>query len=155
LKLRKHNSTVLNAEDKFSHVCDGPSPLKQLTRQELSRLDLTQLGELASQLLNDKDLKIGKVHPFFWSMVETYVDRFQLYPFDINRALFSYLELHDFPEESVQELIHQLESQFEEAHGRPLRRPTKRACQKDVLDDEIKELRDSLKYAAMVAESDE
>ncbi|NOQ90269.1 MAG: hypothetical protein GQ549_04925 [Gammaproteobacteria bacterium] len=155
MKLRKHNCTVLNAEDKFGYVCDASSPLKKLTREELSRLDLTQLGELASQLLNDKDLKVGKVHPFFWSMVETYVDRFQLYPFDINRALFSYLELHDFPEESVQELIHQLESQFEESHGRPLRRPAKQTNRKEVLDDEIKELRDSLKYAAMVAESDE
>ncbi|MBE9564815.1 MAG: hypothetical protein IMF17_06175 [Proteobacteria bacterium] len=149
MKLHRHNNTVLDAEDKFTQSCDGP-----LSPEKLSELDLEQLGKLAAQRLNDKNLEVSKVRPFFWSLVETYVDRFQLYPFDINKALFSYLELTDYPEDKVRELVRQLESQFEKSHGRPLRKSTQLVGQNDVLDDEIKDLRDSLKYAAMVAESD-
>ena len=108
-------------------------------------------------MLKDKDLKVGKVKPFFWSMVEAYVDRFQYYPFDIYRALISYFELRNYPEEEVRKLVEKLESQFEEAHGRPLRKPVslQSTHQDSGLDDEIKELRDSLRYAAMVAESED
>ena len=145
LKLHKHNNTVLNAEDKFSQ-----------SRDEITTpADLSELGELAIKLLNDKNLEVSKVRPFFWSLVETYVDRFNLYPFDVNKALFSNLELNDYPEETVQQLVKQLESQFEKTHGRPLRKSTQLLCEQDALDDEIKKLRDSLKYAAMVAETDE
>jgi len=145
LKPHKHNNTVLNAEDKFSQSRDETSAPK----------DLTQLGDLAIRLLNDKNLEVSKVRPFFWSLVETYVDRFNLYPFDVNKALFSHLELNDYPEEAVLQLVKQLESQFEKTHGRPLHKSTQLVCQQDALDDEIRELRDSLKYAAMVAETDE
>ncbi len=146
MKFQKNNSTVLNAEDKFRNGRD------KITRPD----ELTQLGERAVELLKDKDLKVGKVKPFFWSMVEAYVDRFQYYPFDIFRALISYFELRDYPEDEVRKLVEKLESQFEEAHGRPLRKPLPQqsARQGSGLDDEIKELRDSLRYAAMVAESD-
>ena len=145
MKLHKNNSTILNAEDKFSR-----------SREEIfPPADLSELGELAIKLLNDKNLEVSKVRPFFWSLVETYVDRFGLYPFDVNKALFSHLELNDYPEETVQQLVKQLESQFEKTHGRPLRKSTQLLCQQDALDDEIKELRESLKYAAMVAETDE
>ncbi len=145
MKPHKHNNTVLNAEDKFSQSRDETSAPK----------DLTQLGDLAIRLLNDKNLEVSKVRPFFWSLVETYVDRFNLYPFDVNKALFSHLELNDYPEEAVLQLVKQLESQFEKTHGRPLHKSTQLVCQQDALDDEIRELRDSLKYAAMVAETDE
>ena len=144
MKFRKPNNTVLNAEDKFGYGRDSGTRLG----------DLTQLGERAVKLLNDKNLKVSKVKPFFWSMVEAYVDRFQIYPFDINRALISYLELKNFPEDTVQELIEQLETRFEEVHGRPLRKPSQSVRKSSELDDEIKELRDSLKYAALVAESE-
>ncbi len=146
MKFQKSNNTVLNAEDKFRNSRD------KLTRPD----ELTQLGERAVELLKDKDLKVGKVKPFFWSMVEAYVDRFQYYPFDIFRALISYFELRDYPEDEVRKLVEKLESQFEEAHGRPLRKPLAQQSthQESGLDDEIKELRDSLRYAAMVAESD-
>lgn len=150
MKLHKRDNTVLNAEDKFSQSRDQLS-----SPAALAKLDLTQLGDLASQLLNDKNLEVSKVRPFFWSLVETYVDRFDLYPFDINKALFSHLELNDYPEETVLQLIKQLESQFQKAHGRPLHRPAQLLGQQNALDDEIKELRDSLKYAAMVAEGEE
>lgn len=134
---------MLNAEDKFGQNRDTNT----------SPEDLTQLGELAIKLLNDKNLEVSKVRPFFWSLVETYVDRFQLYPFDVNKALFSYLELNDYPEDTIQQLVKQLESQFEKSHGHPLRKSTAPVCQQETLDDEIKELRDSIKYAAMVTEN--
>ena len=143
MKFEKRNSTVLNAEDKFG-----------LGRSSTRQDDLTLLGERAVKLLNDKNLKVSKVKPFFWSMVEAYVDRFDTYPFDINRALISYLELKDYPEEMMQDLVEQLEAQFEETHGRPLRKSSQPAPKSSELDDEIKELRDSLKYAALVAESE-
>jgi hypothetical protein len=145
LKSHKHNNTVLNAADKFSHRRDSSS----------APVDLTQLGEMAICLLNDKNLEVSKVRPFFWSMVEAYVDRFHLYPFDINKALFSYLELDDYSEKTVLDLVKQLESQFEKTHGRPLHKSTQLVCQQDSLDEEIKNLRDSLKYAAMVAETED
>lgn len=150
MKLRKHNNTILDAADKFSQNRDG-----SLSSSALSSLDLEQLGELAATVLNDKNLEVSKVRPFFWSLVETYVDRFNLYPFDVNKALFSHLELNDYPEEAVLQLVKQLELQFEKAHGRPLHKSTQLLCPQDALDDEIKQLRDSLKYAAMVAESDD
>ena len=142
MKLQKQKNTVLNAEDKFSQAREHISTPK----------NLDQLGELAIHLLNKKNLEVSKVRPFFWSMVETYVDRFQQYPFDTNKALFSYLELADFPEEEVQKLVEQLESQYEKSHGRPLRKSTQLLSKKDVLDDEIQDLRDSIKFAAMVSE---
>ena len=145
MKLHKHKNTVLNAEDKFSQ-----------SREEISsHADLSQLGDIAIKLLNDKNLEVSKVRPFFWSLVETYVDRFGLYPFDVNKVLFSFLELNDYPEEKVQQLVKQLELQFEKVHGQPLRKSAQLLYQQGALDDEIKELRDSLKYAAMVAEADE
>ncbi len=150
MKLQKNNNIILNAADKFSQHRDGP-----LSPSALAKLDLTQLGELATDILNDKNLEVSKVRPFFWSLVETYVDRFNLYPFDVNKALFSNLELNDYPEETVLQLVQQLESRFEKAHGRPLRKPAQGLCAQDALDDEIKNLRDTLKYAAMVAESDD
>ena len=145
MKLHKHNGIVLNAKDKFGQNRENLSPPE----------DLTHLGERAIKLLNDKNLEVSKVRPFFWSLVETYVDRFQLYPFDARKALFNSLELNNYPEDSVLQIVKQLESQFEKAHARPLRKSTQLVCQQDALDDEIKELRASLKYAAMVAERDD
>ena len=144
MKLRKKNNTVLNAKDKFGQTPDTIS----------SHADLAQLGEIAIKLLNEKDLEVSKVRPFFWSLVETYVDRFQHYPFDVNKALFSYLELNDYPAEMIQQLVEQLESQYEKSHGHPFRKSAPLVCQQGSLDDEIRVLRDSLKYAAMVAEKD-
>lgn len=151
MKLYKRKNTVLNAESKFA-----PSRGDDHASTENNRLptDLDQLGEIIIQLLNDKNLEVSKVRPFFWSLVEAYVDRFQLYPFDVNKVLFSYLELNEYPKESIEELVKQLESQYEKAHGRPLRKSTRLVDQKDALDDEIRRLRDSIKYAAMVPEAE-
>ncbi len=155
MKRNNQKKNILNAEDKFSQIRDALSAPAALTEPRLDQLDLTQLGELAIKLLNDKNLEVSKVRPFFWSLVEAYVDRFQLYPFDVSKLLFSHLELNDYPEKTVKQLVDQLESQFEQSHGRPLRKLSHLLSQQKMLDDEIQELRDSLKYAAMVAEGNE
>jgi len=63
----------------------------------------------ARKLLNDEHLQVSKVRPFFWSLVEIYVDRFQVYPFDVSKALFAYLELEACPKDEVQALMSKLE----------------------------------------------
>ena len=149
MKLYKRKNTVLDAESKFA-----PGQGAGHDSAAAGRLpkDLDRLGELAIELLNDRNLEVSKVRPFFWSLVEAYVDRFQRYPFDVSKMLLSELELNDYPEQHIEKLVQQLEAHFEKAHGRPLRRPARQVAHKDVLGDDIKHLRDSLKYAAMVDE---
>ena len=149
MKLYKRNDTALTAESEFaSDHAEG----QELTTKKQIPNDLEQLGELAIELLNDKNLEVSKVRPFFWSLVEAYVDRFQLYPFDVSKMLFSHLELNDYPKDQIEKLVAQLESQYEKAHGIALRKSTELVEQHDKMDEELKPLRDSLKYAAMVGE---
>ena len=113
------------------------------------------LPRVVSDLENvewNSDISYSVVVHIFWSLVEAYVDRFQLYPFDVSKVLFSHLELNDYPKDQVEKLVKQLESQYEKAHGRPLRKSTELVDRKDTMDEEMKHLRDSLKYAAMVDE---
>ena len=149
MKLYKRNDTALTAESKFA---PGHAEGQESTAKNQIPKDLEQLGELAIELLNDKNLEVSKVRPFFWSLVEAYVDRFQLYPFDVSKVLFSHLELNDYPKDQIEKLVAQLELQYEKAHGIPLRKSTELVEQQDKMDDELKPLRDSLKYAAMVGE---
>ena len=141
---------MLNAENKFGSVDDASH-----SSEDLSKLDLTQLGELAVALLNNRDLEISKVRPFFWTLVEAYVDRFQLYPFDASKALFNDLELKGYPADTVLQLIEQLKSQYESVHEAPLQGLVSSKSSSDAMDDEMDTLRDSLKFAAKVAELDE
>ena len=143
MKFVKPTKRVFDAADKFS-----------ASRDDTNIEDLSQLEELVVRALKDENLKVSQVRPFFWSLVETYVDRFNQYPFDMSKALISYLELNDYPEKTVREMVTSLEKRFEEIHGRPLRKSSELVTQLDALDDEIKQLRDSLKYAALVAESE-
>jgi AAA+ ATPase superfamily predicted ATPase len=142
LRLLKRHHSIPDAEDKFS----------QCRETDSFPTDLTGLGELARELLNDSNLEVSKVKPFFWSLVETYVDRFQHFPFDIKKVLFSYLEMKEFPRDYVESLIAQIESQYEAQHGKPLHKSTELLSRRDGLDEDMKALRDTLKYAAMVAE---
>ena len=145
--LNKHNKAALSAESKLApdHV-EG----QDFAAQKKIPKDLVLLAEFVIAQLNDKNLQVSKVRPFFWSLVEAYVDRFQAYPFDISKVLFSYLELNDYPKDQVEKLVAQLESQYEQVHGRPLRKPGEHGERQGVLDDDNRHLRDSLKYAAMV-----
>jgi hypothetical protein len=117
--------------------------------------NLDQLSAAARELLMDKNLEVSKVRPFFWSMVETYVDRFHVFPFDVNRALFSYLESRDFPPDQMKQLVRKLEECYEQQHGEPMHNNSQLANENECLDEEIKALRDSLKYAGLVGELDE
>jgi len=114
--------------------------------------NMDQLSIRARKLLLGNDLELSKVRPFFWSLVEAYVDRFQFYPFDVPRALLNYLELHNYPEEEVRALVQQIEKRYQEQHGHPLKKATELVSEPSSVDSEIKELRDSLKYAALLDE---
>jgi len=117
--------------------------------------NLDQLGDLAKEMLMDPRLEVSKVRPFFWSMVETYVDRFQVYPFDMVKAMFCYLELTEYPEKQLRELIEKLEQTYKKQYGKSLRKPFSKAEDISPLDEEMTELRESLKYAAMFGEMEE
>lgn len=132
---------ILSLIEKFS---DDPS------QDLLSPQNIDQLRESARYVLLDRSLELSKARPFFWSLVEAYVDRFQVYPFDMARALFSYLELREYPEDEVKDLVTQLEARYLEQHRRPMKQATELVTQPSSLDDEIRDLRDSLKYAALV-----
>ncbi len=122
---------------------------------DAGHLDIDELSKLTRAMLMDKNLEVSKVRPFFWTMVETYVDRFQVFPFDAVKALFSYLELRDYPEQQLRELVQQLEEIYQQQHGSPMRDSAPPAVTVENLDDEITALRDSLKYAAIVGERNE
>ena len=142
LKQQMRTEALMQAED-------TPSP-------EIRPPDsLDKLSKAAHELLMDRNLEVGKVRPFFWSMVETYVDRFHVYPFDVVKALFSYLELHDYPAEQIHDLVRKLEECYLQQHGQPMRKSTRLVCEEDSLADEVRELRDSLKYAALVGDLEE
>jgi hypothetical protein len=121
--------------------------------QDSSTLEnMDQLSIRARKLLLGNDLELSKVRPFFWSLVEAYVDRFQFYPFDVPRALLNYLELHNYPEGEVRALVQQIEKRYLEQHGHPLKKTTELVSDLGSVESEIKELRDSLKYAALLDE---
>ena len=117
--------------------------------------NMDQLAEAVHHILMDKHLEVSKVRPFFWSMVEAYVDRFQVYPFDIVKALFSYLESTDYPPDLMRELVTKLEECYDKQYGEPMHKSTELVCEGESLDHEVKELRESLKYAALVDELEE
>lgn len=132
-------------------------------------LDFDQLAERAMQLLQDENLEVSKLRPFFWSLVEAYVDRFQCFPFDVRNALFCHLELNDYPAEEVEAVIEALLQRYRAFHGEPLagerhaavqspRAPVPAAVPASSSTGETETgpgdagLRDSLHLAAMLAE---
>ena len=122
---------------------------------DYKHLSLDDLSTISINLLMDKNLETSKVNAFFWSMIETYVDRFQVFPFDVIKALFSYLELHQYPEDQLSDLVEQLEKRYKKHYGRSLRESGQLSASSEhgqLLDDEISELRETLKYAAIVGE---
>lgn len=120
-----------------------------------SAKNLDQLAIAARELLMDKNLEVSKVRPFFWSMVEAYLDRFNIYPFDVVKALFSYIESEDYSADELQQLVKKLEEYYAQQYGEPMHKSTQLVSSDDSLDDEIKELRESIKYASLVGELEE
>ena len=90
---------------------------------EYNHISLEDLSKIARNMLMDKNLEASKVRPFFWTMVETYVKRFRVFPFDATTALFSYLELNEYPEDQLRDLVKQLEKLYKKQYGRPMREP--------------------------------
>jgi len=127
-----------------------------VSHSDYKHLGLDDLSRISRSMLMDKNLEVSKFRPFFWNLVETYVDRFQVLPFDAIKALFSYLELHQYPKEQLRDLVEQLERLYETQHGRPMReserQPVSEGNSELMLDDEINQLRETLKYAAIVGE---
>ena len=131
-----------------------------LSRSRKSRYEYTPykpdsidtLGEAIRDVLMDRYLEVSKVRPMFWHMVEIYTDRFQSYPFDAFKALYSYLEMKDFPADEMEAIINKLEQAYEKKHGHPVRRKSEVVEPEETIDDEIRELRDSLAYASLVDE---
>jgi len=133
-------------------VAGFPPGKNRTTDVDFNHISLDDLCSITRDMLMDENLEVSRIRPFFWTMVETYVDRFQVFPFDAIRALFSYLEFHAYPEEQLRELITQLEQLYEKQHGRPGREPVQSPVKHEMLEDEINELRETLKYAAIVGE---
>jgi hypothetical protein len=123
-----------------------------VSEADYKQLDLDELSKITRDMLMDKNLEVSKVRPFFWTMVETYVDRFQVFPFDATKALFSYLELREYPEQQLRDLVQQLEDLYRKQHGRAMHESTPPVTGGENLDDEISALRETLKYAAIVGE---
>ena len=122
---------------------------------DYKHFSLDDLSTISRNMLMDKNLEASKLRPFFWNMVEIYVDRFQVFPFDVIKALFSHLELHEYPEEQLRDLVEQLEKRYKKQYGRSMREPVQSPAGSEpgqLLDDEISELRATLKYAAIVGE---
>jgi hypothetical protein len=117
--------------------------------------NIDQLSEAVRELLLSQRLEVSKVRPFFWSMVEIYIDRFDVYPFDVVKALFYYLESADFPADEMRSLVKKLEECYAEQHGESMHKSTRLVCSDDGLADEMKELRESIKYASLVGELEE
>ncbi len=134
----------------------GQTKSRAVSDSDYNHLTLDDLSTISRSMLMDENLEVSKVRPFFWTMVEVYVERFQVFPFDAIKALFSYLELHEYPEEQLRNLINRLEKRYKKQYGSHVRELEQRPASDDTgtqaLDDEINELRETLKYAAIVGE---
>ena len=114
---------------------------------------IDELKEIAREILMDEDLEVSKVRPFFWSMVEAYLDRFHQYPFDMVKAMICYLELRECPERQLEELMGQINDLYKKQYGKAMPEAEKPLPQTgDTIYDEIRELRETLKHAAIVGE---
>jgi hypothetical protein len=114
---------------------------------------IDELKEIAREILMDEDLEVSKVRPFFWSMVEAYLDRFHQYPFDMVKAMICYLELRECPERQLEELMGQINDLYKKQYGKAMSETEKPMPQTgDTIYDEIRELRETLKHAAIVGE---
>jgi len=59
-----------------------PGQFESQADSDYEHLGLDDLSTISRNLLMDKSLEVSKVRAFFWSMIETYVERFLVYPFD-------------------------------------------------------------------------
>lgn len=154
--LRRNEQGKISAHREISTRRDNQNYDNQkpkATRVRGKKRSIDELKEIAREILMDENLEVSKVRPFFWSMVETYLDRFHQYPFDMVKAMICYLELRECPERQLQELMEQISGLYEKQYGKPMPAPVKPQQQMgDTIYDEIRELRETLKHAALVGE---
>ena len=158
----RHDMSLSRQRHKMAHpVAATPSHYTpEAERRSLYRqlVSIESVGEAARDVLMDRHLDVSKVRPFFWSLIEIYQDRFQAYPFDPFKALYSYLEMNDFPKEQLEDIISKLEQAYEEKHCKRPHSTEQHSHSTDTenaqqsLDDDIRALRDSLAYASLVDE---
>jgi hypothetical protein len=102
------------------------------------------------ELLIDPRLDVSVVTPLIYSLLETYLDRFQIYPFDEVSLLLNRLELDGYPAHALRELISRIEHAYEQNHGDAIHD----SPQALAMGDEFEGLRQSIRYAAMMAEQE-
>lgn len=133
-------------------------PLEDESPQSADRdhFSLDELAAMSCSALQDQSLQISEVRSFLRTLLETCVSRFPLYPFDVISTLFRYPEMQQVPEEELRGLVERLEAVCREQHGVPLREPGRQQVGEQAaaptLDQEINQLRETLKYAAIVGE---
>ena len=157
-----HDANIVNSDDVMAKALSKkPASLSDQAESQTysysdyKHLSLDDLSTISRNMLMDENLEASQLRPFLWNMVEIYVERFQVFPFDVIKALFSHLELHEYPEEQLRDLVEQLEKRYKKQYGRSVREPVQppAGCEPgQLLDDEISELRATLKYAAIVGE---
>ncbi len=117
------------------------------------------LDELAATLrarLLDVSVDADEAGSFLRHLIEVYVDRFQAFPFDGFEALFRCLELQQASREQMHDLVERLERLYEARYGAAMPgslKPSRgEAARQPTLDQEISQLRETLKYAAIAGE---
>jgi flagellar biosynthesis protein FlhG len=86
-----------------------------------SVLPTETLADSALRLLSEHETKQESAKAFLDPLIKTYIDRFQSFPIAPYQALYQQLEMSDFPESDIRELVNTLESLFEKHYKKPLR----------------------------------
>lgn len=103
------------------------------------------------ELLMDPRLDLSVVTPLIYSLLETFIDDFQQYPYDQVSKLLARLEQEAYPAHGLRELI----SRIEEAYGQNHNEAIHDTPHELATNDDFEGLRQSVRYAAMVAERDD
>ncbi len=100
---------------------DVDSNKSALSEPALSPASPETLADSTLRLLNEPETSQESANSFIHPLLKSYFDRFQAYPLDIMQALYQQLEVTDFPESDIKELVNTLESLFEKHYKKPLR----------------------------------
>ncbi len=79
------------------------------------------LADSALRLLKEHETKQESARNFLDPLIKTYVERFQSFPVSPYQLIYQQLEMSDFPEADIRELVNTLEILFEKQHKKPLR----------------------------------
>lgn len=79
------------------------------------------IGDRATQWLKQHAEDEHEAAEMVQRLVEAYVERFSKYPFDERKILYRALEIRDFPEKELHDLVLTLESLYERRYDQPVR----------------------------------